>query len=67
LRADNDADLEMRDLAQYADELDNETCRACGEAWQSVTIDPQDGPGSEAYQCACGHVTRWDKRGRRLS
>jgi hypothetical protein len=65
----NDIDLEMRDLADYADETDAATCRACGAIDEAVTLPMQPGDRetrTERYECVCGHVSMF-VRGRRQS
>jgi hypothetical protein len=62
-----DADLEMIEMAADATELENETCRGCGETYQSVTR-YISGPAHrvEVYECVCGHHAVW-VGGRRVS
>lgn len=61
----NDVDIEMIELDNWADEEANETCLACGQVGQSITIPTAD-RGHELYECVCGHRAEW-LRGRRLS
>jgi len=64
----NDVDLEIVQLVNDLAELADETCHACGEAYQSITLltGVRDGQHVEEYKCICGHVSRWVNH-RRLS
>lgn len=54
----NDADLEAAELARAAEELDVDTCRACGEVDAAITqyVSPLGARVRvEVYECICGH------------
>lgn len=55
----NDADIEMIELANLADEDAAETCLACGESYQSITFYVSADYKTEVYECICGHSTVW--------
>ena len=55
----SDADIEMVELADLADEDADETCLACLESYQSITWFESRDDRTHVYECVCGHRSVW--------